>query len=253
MAFYTDENGNVVSSNAKVEKQKTKKVRSTTFSLAKVFGYMFIGLLITSVVAFIAGAIFGHWLSVDPNTAAEVMIWVLMGSAIATIILSFVIAFSLKRKSVYAMLIPMLLYVVLFGILLSSFTIYLDWWLLASAFGITCLIFGLMTLISVFAKNMKGALVVGIGLIIGASLISVFNLIMMLAFPQAFQSIYWLVSLGFFAGMMFITMFDIWRIKQICAQGEMSENLALYCAFVLYADFIYILIRILSLFANSKN
>ena len=57
--------------------------------------------------------------------------------------------------------------------------------------------------------------------------------------------IYWIVSFALFAAMMFITIFDIWNIKKICEKGEMSTNLELYCAFTLYVDFIYILIRVL--------
>ena len=34
-------------------------------------------------------------------------------------------------------------------------------------------------------------------------------------------------------------------IKKITERGEMSTNLELYCAFTLYVDFIYILIRVI--------
>ena len=252
MAFYTDSNGNVVSDESKyVQPEKAKKTGSVP--LAKIFGYMFAGLLITALVAFGAGAIFANWLVTDPETASEAMFMILIVAAIVTIVLSIVMMFSLRKNSTKAILVPAIIYTICMGILLSSFTIFVDWWLLAGAFGITSLVFGLMALIAFTAKgNLSGLWIVAIGLIIGCGIISLVNLVLSLVLPS-FPSLYWLVSLGLFAAVMFITMFDMWRIKQICDQGAMSNNLALYCAFTLYVDFIYIFIRILAVLSKLKN
>jgi FtsH-binding integral membrane protein len=254
MAFYTDQNGRVVSDERRYEEQPKKASKSHSFSLAKVFGYMFAGLLITAVVAFGMGAIFAYWLNIDFETASGALFVVMIASAIVTIILSIVMSFSLRKKSTMAMAVPAVIYAVCIGFLLSSFTIYLDWWLLATAFGITSLVFGLMALISLSAKgNMSGLSIVGIGLFVGCGILSLVNLLIMLIAPSIFQPMYWIISLGMFAAVMFITMFDIWNIKRICQTGELSNNLALYCAFTLYVDFIYIFVRILTILARFSN
>ena len=108
------------------------------------------------------------------------------------------------------------------------------------AFGITAGIFLLMTLIAVLTKgNLHPLLMVGIGLMIGAGVLSLVNWLI------GSDTIMWIVTFAMFAAIMFITMFDIWNIKKICERGAMNTNLALYCAFTLYVDFIYILIRVL--------
>ena len=101
--------------------------------------------------------------------------------------------------------------------------------------------------------TLKSAVSVGIGLFVGCGILSLVNLLIMLIAPSIFQPMYWIVSLGMFAAVMFITMFDIWNIKRICQTGELSNNLALYCAFTLYVDFIYIFVRILTILARFSN
>jgi len=49
---------------------------------------------------------------------------------------------------------------------------------------------------------------------------------------------------------MLITIFDVWRVKKIAQRGEQTNNVALFCAFNLYVDFIYIFIRVLSFVAS---
>lgn len=79
----------------------------------------------------------------------------------------------------------------------------------------------------------------GFGLLMGSGILILVNLLM------HSSTLYWVISFAIFAAMMFITIFDIWNIKKITERGEMSTNLELYCAFTLYVDFIYILIRII--------
>ena len=92
MAFYTDESGRVVDDGQRFE--DTKRLKDTTaLSLAKVFGYMFAGLLITGLVAFGLAFLFYRWMLVDEITATEMLFWLMIGSCITTIILSIIISF----------------------------------------------------------------------------------------------------------------------------------------------------------------
>ena len=46
---------------------------------------------------------------------------------------------------------------------------------------------------------------------------------------------------------------DAYNIKNIIRRGQMNDNLALYCAFTMYSDFIVIFIRVLYVLALSKS
>ena len=46
---------------------------------------------------------------------------------------------------------------------------------------------------------------------------------------------------------------DAYNIKNIIRRGQMNDNLALYCAFTMYSDFIVIFIRVLYVLALTKS
>ena len=133
------------------------------------------------------------------------------------------------------------------GLALSSLVIFLPWEILGITFLITAVMFGVMFLISYFSKGSLHFLAVtGIGLFMGAGILSLIGVVLALTGALgAYMHLYWIISLLAFAAMMFITIWDMWRIKQIAEQGAMNDNLALYCAFTLYVDFIYLFMRIL--------
>ena len=218
-----------------------KKASAGVVSFAKVFFYMFIGLAITIAVAFGVGAAVYYALvnNSDTELVTKVYFGIMIGSAIMLFILMIVIQFvTLKGK--HSIMVPAIIYCSLMGVLLSSFTILVDWRILGLAFGITCGIFLLMTIIASLTKgNLSPLLMIGMGLIIGSLILSLVNWLIQSTM------IMWIVSFALFAAIMFITMFDIWNIKKITERGAMSNNLALYCAFTLYVDFIYILIRVI--------
>lgn len=254
----------------KEQKQKSV-VKDTGFSLAKVFGYMFIGLMITAAIALGLGAIFGNILLKDAPTetearlqgnAAIVLLVLLIGSLIGIIILSFVVPITVARgKS--SVMVPAIIYTVLMGIMLSSIAIFVPWYLLGLTFGITALVFGLMALIALLSKSrLNGLAIAAIGLLVGAGILSMVLWIMMLTNVITGNGgypiwLYWVITLVVFAAIMLITIWDMARIKAIAQKGEMTNNISLYCAFILYNDFINIFLRILRIvlyiFARSRN
>lgn len=256
MAFYTDESGRVVNDESRYEGTK-KSYNSTTLSIAKVFGYMFAGLLITGLVAFGLAFIFFNWMQSDPDTASNVLFFTMIGTAIGILVMSFVVTFQMRKQKMSAILIPAIIYTVLMGVMLSTFVLFLDWRLLGGAFLATSLIFGLMALIALLSKgNLNGLAIVGMGLFFGAGIMSLFTWFLYLISPSTFQTFYWIITLGMFAGMMFITMWDIWRIKKLAEAGMLTNNVSLYCAFNLYVDFIYIFIRMvyfLAMITGNRN
>ena len=247
--------------------------RSRNTLIGRIYGVMFIGILITALIALGLGMMFSQMifgtidsskifygdpeLTLKSSDAAVALLVTLIISGIALFILAFVIQFVfLKGKR--SLTIPMVLYSVLMGVLLSELVIFLPWEVLGVSFLITAGTFGIMFLIATLSKGSLNALgLIGFGLFIGAGLIALVGLIFTLtgALGDAMK-LYWIVSFLTFAAVMFITIWDMWRIKQIAQSGEMSKNLVLYCAFTLYVDFIYLFLKIVRIvayiYANKK-
>ena len=234
--------------------------RSVNTLIGKVYGYMFLGILLTAVIAFGVGMLFNLWMFGTLNTAnidytvetnissqaALTLIAVLIVSSIAIIVMSFVVHIVFARGK-HSVLVPALLYCSFMGLMLSSLVIFVPWEILGITFLITALMFGVMFIISYLSKGSLHYLgVLGIGFFLGAGILSLIGFVLALTGALgAYMHLYWIISLLAFAGMMFITIWDMWRIKQIAQEGEMNDNLALYCAFILYVDFIYLYMRIL--------
>lgn len=238
--------GNNYNSNQSHQPKYAQNISGVSLSIAKVFLYMFIGLLITAGVAFGVGAFVYYQIVVNGNGEITTPYLIaLIVSAILLFVDMLVINF-VTIKGKHSILIPGIIYAILVGILFSMLTIVVDWKLIGMAFGVTALAFLVMSTIAFLSKgNMSPILIVVFGLLIGAGLLSLFNWIIMLTTGGMFESLYWIVSFAIFAVVMFITIFDLWRIKKIAEQGMMSNNLALYCAFVIYVDFINVFIRVL--------
>ena len=233
-------------------KKKETMSGSTALSIAKVFGYMFFGLLITAAIALGLGAYFGMVLfkdttDMDAKLAAAnaiILIVLLIISGIAILVLSFVVPI-VAIKGRRSVLVPAILYSVFMGIFLSSLTIFIDWSILGVTFGITALVFGLMALIALLSKSrLNGLAIAAIGLFVGAGILSLTLWILML-FGVFSGYLYWIIALMTFAAVMFITIWDMARIKHIAEKGEMTKNVSLYCAYILYNDFIVIFLKIL--------
>ena len=221
--------------------------------LAKVFGMMFLCLAITTVVA--AGLGYGLMyllMNAADETAAlnitYIMIGVMIGSAIILLIMSFVLPIMFIRGK-HNIIVPLMIYVVLMGALLSSFTWLFEPIILVESFGITAGIFGLMAVLGFVSKGrLSGIWVVMIGLLVGAGLLAGINFLMIL-FRQISETnvtLSWIVSLMVFAFLMLMTMWDVARINSIAGRTEnQGKNLIYYCAYILYSDFIAILIRVI--------
>lgn len=211
-------------------------------SFAKIFGYMFVGLIITAAIALGFGAICQY-----TNISVGAMNAILITCAILQLVLTIVIQFKILKNGENSIVVPAILYCVLMGFLLGSFGAVLNWALLGAAFGITALIFLLMTGIVVISKgkfNVFG--IIALCALVGAGLLSLVNLcIMWWANPGASMTIYWIVSFAIFIAMLCITVYDIYNIKRIAQAGMMNKNTMMFCAFQIYVDFIAILIRIL--------
>lgn len=246
--------------------------RSVNSLIGRVYGYMFFGILLTGIIAFGVGIIFSLWIfgtanpsavpydQLEANFDSNGVITMLIMMVI-TMIALFIMAFVVQRrfmKGTKSLMVPAIIYSVLMGLLLSELVVFVPWPVLGTTFIITAGIFGVMFLISYLSKGSLNFLgVIGIGLFIGAGLIALVGFILTLTGALGdYMHLYWIISIITFAAIMFITIWDMWRIKQIASTGEMNENLVLYCAFTLYVDFIYLFMRVLrfvAYFMSKKN
>lgn len=242
-----------------VVKEQTN-VTSTGF-LSRVFGYASIALLITTVVAIALGIIFNQTIFVDMNEDSLMVFYIMViSSAIGALILSFVIHSKAFRER--SIIIPGIIYSVLMGVLMSTFVLFIDWIILATGFGITTLSFMLMFLIAkVTKRSFTGLGICGMALLFGTLMVSgVFGILALflpsLGWSWMYYWIYFGINIALLVAAISLTMYDIARINTIADNGGGTNNLALYCAYIIYADFLYLLIRIIRIlvmiFGNRK-
>ena len=237
---------------------KTTNSSGTVLSIAKVFLFMFAGLLITALVAFGVGALMYYQIAgLGNEQATTIYVVVLIASAVALLIDMLIINFVVIRGR-HSVLVPGIIYCTLVGVLFSVLTLFVPWEIIGMAFGITALSFLIMSTIAFLSKgNMAPLLIVIIGLAIGAGFLALFNFLFGLMTGRIIEPLYWIVEFAIFALILFVTIFDLWRIKKIAENGGIDRNLSLYCAFVMYTDFINVFIRILYflliIFARSKK
>ena len=228
-----------------------QELKSTSF-LAKVFGYAAIAILITTVVAIALGLVFSYTILKEESESAMIaFLIILISSMVGAIVASIIIRFvTFKNKSI---VVPGILYSVFMGALLSSFVMFIPWYILSMAFGITTLAFVLMFAIAkITKKEFNGLGICGIALLFGSLIVgSIFGILAIFIGNGSLQiewMMYWIyfaINMAALLGIVFITMWDIAHIVKISEKGMESKNLAMYCAFTIYADFIYMLLRVI--------
>lgn len=255
MAYASYPQGN---GNGPVEVQVSSPNEKSTQKrlLAKCFGYMSLGLAISALVAFLASLLFVYVLSwtSDPSTGVvsdaayvgylAVMIVSGIGLLIDGIVVNAVIA--KNKRSAWA---PYIIYCVLMGILLSSLLIAgISFYTIAETFLLTSFAFLAMFLIGYFSKANLNVFGMILGMVAMMLLLSAsFWGIMVLITGNSF--LYYLYDMVVSGVVMLVSILvvaiDAYNIKRLLANGEGMKNLALFCAYEMYCDFIVIFLRVL--------
>ena len=158
------------------DQSETKKL------YAKIFGFMSIGLLITFVTSLIISLIFQFGFNmyfdtstgdiVGPVEAYTIFLGLLVGSSILQLVLTLIISFTCLRSG-RNLLFPAILYTMTMGVLVSAFGMFMPWYYIVAAFGITFFAFLGMALIGILSKRNLSALgFIGFGLLFSVMLIS---------------------------------------------------------------------------------
>ena len=243
-----------------------KKV-STKF-LAVVFGYMFLGLLITAATALgFAGFVVLNPALSDGSTLTDLGDTVVLGVGIAALIAAWIDSFVISIVSARtgkAPWIGFILYAIFLGFGLSLiFLAGVDFLTVGEAFGLTALCFGIMFLIGYFSPvDLSPFAFVAFALLIGLGLVSLFFFVYYLvllgsgAWATMDQSLFlfdYIVSIVMIIIVMLITGYDANRMGRMVEKGVTNRNIALFCAFNLYCDFITLFINILYVLLIAKN
>lgn len=227
--------------------------------LAKVFGYLAIGLAITAIVSFGLAYLFANLIFADPDTGFTAYLVLMICSGVALIIDTFVMHFMLRRAK-HSLWAPYIIYTVLMGVFLSSFLLIgIDFATIGLAFGITALVFGIMFLIGYFSPvNLNLFATIALGMLSTFSMIFLVFWIMIMITGNTWAYYLWSIvySLVIAVVVLLVTAVDAYNLKKMAKSGQIiSNNVALYSAFSMYVDFINIFVRVLYvlILMSSKN
>jgi len=238
---------------------------------SKIFGIMFLALLLTAGVTFLFG-----WMDASivglkftesgmpyiPAQSSNAYIGLWIGGIVALIgLIVFSImagAFMAKdsTKPTYASQHSVLFPFIGFGICMSYYlgllVFVVPWQAIVVAFLITVIVFGVMALIGMLIKEKGGIiLMIVLSALCGVGLIFALSSLFLIWFPGGY---YWFcvaTSGIMLAIIMIVTIIDVCNIKSITARGGTYPNMVLYLAFSLYVDFIVLFVRILLIVAAA--
>ena len=243
-----------------IKKEKVTKV-SGEVSMGKVFLWLGIGLLITGAIALSVPYVFaavsdGFTKNIDSLSTAFVAMIVI--SALLMLPSSIMMAFNVGSRKSGLMKAGYFIYVISMGFLVSSvlLTVYVSTFdpfgestllnpeflsTVSSSFLVTAVCFLAMGIIGSFTKHMNAAIPVVITGFAGVFVLSMIN------FFLGVELIYWIIDFVCFALILLVTAIDMHNIRRIVdsSKGLQGNNLAIYCAYCLYVDFINIFLRVL--------
>lgn len=208
--------------------------------LPKVYGWMFLGLLITFASA--------YTVSLNTNMLENVYsggtYWILI---IAELILAGVLSVRIRKMKGITATCLYLFYTFLTGLTFSFIFIAYEMSSIIIVFLVTAILFGIFALIGKYTKmdlsKISTYLFMGLMGILILSVINIFIANDTLDMISCIIGI--IVFLGYIA-------FDVQRVLKSDYDIE-ERNLAIIGAFSLYLDFINIFIDLLNLFGNSKD
>ena len=208
---------------------------------AKIFLWMFIGLLVTFGVAFYVS---NNEIMLE-NVFKSPTCWIIV---ITEIVLCIVLSAGIRKMNSLVAKVLYLLYAGLTGLTFSVLFVIYELESIIFVFGITsgiCLIFGLIGYYTKIDLTKLGTfLFMALLAVIVASIINIF------IGSEAFNLGICILALVIFIGYM---AYDIQVIKRNMYGIEEEDKLAIYGAFQIYLDFINIFIRLLELFGKRRD
>ena len=220
--------------------------------LASVFGWMFIGMILTTISSMLFAFIptlFDYMITVSPDGYVKKS---MLGHIITFAPLLMLIGLGAGyRKLSYTTLAAFFIgFSILFGISLSYIFIIYQIGSILNVFLSTCALFGLMAGVGYFTKTdlTKLGSILMIGLV-GIFIASIINYFVGSSTMGYFISV---IAVVIFTG---LTAYDMQKIKETLSQNDGSESfkkLALMGALNLYLDFINLFMALLNIFGKRN-
>lgn len=214
-------------------------------SVAKVYGEMTIGILVTAVVA-VLGQITGAYYSFLMATGMVGLI----GLCVVQIALAVVLGMRVTKMKSATARVVFYVYAALMGFTLSSIFMVYDLGSIGVALGVTAAFFFALTMFGMTTKfNMLKA---GPILMIGLIVLIISQIVLAFVQIDGMTKIVCAIGLILFAGM---TIYDAQSTRALLteyeAQGpEMVKKISILCALNLYLDFVNMFLYILQLLGN---
>ena len=228
MEEYDFERGTINNDGTSTYRGKKIKEESTVFNgaksgLAKVFLLMFLGLGLTAIIAVVLPILIAKIGITDPEFAAKLYLGLIIASAIALFILTFVAQLVCIRKEVGGTLV-FLLYSGFMGMLMSSIVLLYNIELIGYAFLCAAGSFGIMALYGVISKgSVKIMGYIGFGLLGAVFSLTIAYLILSLI-GLHFETLYWVISALGIIMMLAFTAFDVARAKHMAESSSWSKR-----------------------------
>ena len=207
----------------------------------KVFGWMFIGLLLTFLTGY----------TVANNTRMLLVVfqgnnWIIF--SIIEILLCIFLSFRLHKMSPITAKICFVLYSIVTGLTFSSIFLAYKMGSIIYVFGITALLFGIFALIGKYTNmDLTKISTILFMALLGIVICSIIN---MFINNETFDLVLAIIGIIVFLG---YTAYDMQVIKRSMDFYPNEENLAIYGALQLYLDFINIFLDLLRLFGKERD
>ncbi len=210
--------------------------------MPKVFGWMFIGLLITFLT--------GYYVADHQYTAMKIL-----GGYryIALVVIEFILVIFLSARitkmSPTTAKICFLIYSIVSGLTFCGIFLVYEISSIIYIFLITAVVFGIFAFIGSVTKI--DLTKIGTYLIMALIAVIICSIINLFLNNTAFDYILSIIIIIIFIG---FTAYDVQKIKRLGSSGLIAEdNLAIYGALELYLDFINLFIELLKLFGKGRD
>lgn len=208
---------------------------------SKVFGWMFIGLLLTFLTGYTVANNLNMLLFVYEGNK-----WIIF-SIIEIVLVIFLTARIQKMSSITAK-ICFVIYSIVTGLTFSSIFLTYELGSIIYVFGITALLFGIFALFGHFTKMNLSK--ISTYLFMGLLGILICGIINIFVGNETFDIVICIVGVIIFLG---YTAYDIKKINYLLQSFDNEDNLAIYGALELYLDFINLFLKLLRLFAKRND
>ncbi len=210
--------------------------------LPKVFGWMFVGLLITFFT--------GYYVSLHPETMLKLFGgWAFIVIIIIEFALVIFLSARITRMKPSTAIISFIIYSAVSGLTFSSIFVTYELGSIMYVFLLAAIIFAVFALIGATTKT--DFTKVGPYLLIGLIAIIICGIINIFINNSTFDLIISVAGVGIFV------IYTAYDVQQIIKLNQLSvipeDNMAIYGALELYLDFINLFLRLLQLFGRSDD